>query len=134
MIKLNEKRSELSRSINCFRSGSNCCFRRWQLQRFTSVNNADFSKYQNLATNYAQQGLEVMRTASSIKLGLFCKPGSSVFFRIFRRNILFESNYSLALSPVNSLGVCDPTPNVVDNGKSFFLREVTLTQNRPFGS
>src|ERR1035437_7858281 len=32
----------------------------------TSVQNTDFSKYQNLATNYAQQGLEIVKQQSQL--------------------------------------------------------------------
>jgi hypothetical protein len=32
----------------------------------TSVQNSDFSKYQNLATNYAQQGLEIVKQQSQL--------------------------------------------------------------------
>jgi hypothetical protein len=37
----------------------------------TAVNNADFSKYQNLATQYAQQGVEIVRQQSQTDWNIF---------------------------------------------------------------
>ena len=77
----------------------------------TSVSNSDFSKYQNLATQYAQQGIDIMRSQSesdwtsfTVKAGTFC---------------LSKGTANLG-APVTN---CN-TPNV-DN---FFVREVIITQ------
>lgn len=77
----------------------------------TSVSNSTFSKNQNLATQYAQQGIDILRSQSAsdwtsfaTRSGAFCLNGGT-----------------------NNLGssvVSCTTPNV-DN---FFIREVTITQ------
>jgi hypothetical protein len=86
----------------------------------TAVNNADFSKYQNLATHYAQQGIEVIRQKSqldwiyfSTSSGTFCLNQDSEFF-------------------LPSIGLPLPcNKNINLNGKAFFVRQVVLT---PAGS
>lgn len=77
----------------------------------TSVSNSDFSKNQNLATHYAQQGIDILRNQSEsdwtsflTNAGTFC---------------LAEGVTDLG-PPVTN---CN-TPNI-DN---FFVREVTITQ------
>lgn len=77
----------------------------------TSVSNSTFSKNQNLATQYAQQGIDILRSQSAsdwtsfaTRSGAFCLNGGT--------NNLGQSVTSCSL------------PNV-DN---FFVREVTITQ------
>lgn len=77
----------------------------------TSISNSTFSKNQNLATHYAQQGIDILRGQSSsdwvsfqAKAGVFCLNGGTTDLG----------------SPVTGC----TTPNV-DN---FFVRKVTITQ------
>jgi len=84
----------------------------------TAVNNSDFSKYQNLATHYAQQGIEVIRQKSqldwtyfSTSSGTFCLNQDS---NVFLPSLGFPCNRNISL-----------------NGKAFFVRQVTFA---PAGS
>ncbi len=83
-----------------------------------AINNADFSKYQNLATYYAQQGIEVIRQRAqtdwvyfSTSSGKFClNQDSSVFL------------------PTEGFP-CNMNINV--NGNPFFIREVSFAPTEP---
>jgi len=85
----------------------------------TAVNNADFSKYQNLATQYAQQGMDLLRHKSQVNwtsLNDDAKDGKL---------------YCLAQGDVD-LGGSQPDcsfPNIMDHGKNFFVRKVELIRS-----
>nr|MBI5456078.1 prepilin-type N-terminal cleavage/methylation domain-containing protein [Candidatus Levybacteria bacterium] len=77
----------------------------------TSMSNSTFSKNQNLATHYAQQGIDIVRSQSeSDWIGFLTKGG--VF-------CLGEGATDLG-----SPSVCS-SPNI----NNFFVREITITQN-----
>jgi type II secretory pathway pseudopilin PulG len=44
----------------------------------TAVNNADFSKYQNQASNYAQQGMEILRQQSQADWSSFVSKAGAI--------------------------------------------------------
>jgi hypothetical protein len=82
----------------------------------TSVNSSDYSKYENLATHYAQQGMEILQQQSqsdwakfSSILGTFCLGDDNV------------------LSPGESSCLLDGTAGVKVAG--FFVRRVNLVTN-----
>jgi hypothetical protein len=100
----------------------------------TAVNNSDFSKYQNLATNYAQQGMEIVRQKSqsnwtafygfvgqSPNISTYCLDQGSTTF-ISRptgcgQNINDQNNKPLFVRQVmltQLAYIAHPTPNVVD--------------------
>jgi type II secretory pathway pseudopilin PulG len=89
----------------------------------TSVNDADFSKYQNLATNYAQQGMEIIRQQSQTDWATFSGQAGS---ELNPSKKCLDQN-STTLSAVDLVtGECNQ--NIADqNGKPFFVRSVTLT-------
>ena len=75
----------------------------------TAVNNADFSKYQNLATNYAQQEMEIIRQHSQTDW----------------HNLILAKLGSSKCLDINQTETPLPCSKNIDN---FFGREVTLTQ------
>ena len=82
----------------------------------TSVNNTDFSKNQNLATQYAQQGMELVRNKSE-----FDWPGFSTY----------SGSYCLSQNSTNlvpaGLGC---SLNINDsNSNPFFVRQIDISQN-----
>lgn len=90
----------------------------------TALNNADFSKYQNLATQYAQQGIEIVRQQSqtdwnnfsSNQLGSWC---------------LAQNSINLDSLPTG-MTVCAPNIKLQQtNTNSFFVRQVTIAQTGP---
>lgn len=77
----------------------------------TSISNSDFSKNQNLATHFAQQGIDIMRSQSESDWSSFATRSGTF--------CLSQGNANLGFPVTN----CS-TPNV-DN---FFVREVIITQ------
>lgn len=80
----------------------------------TSVSNSIYSKNQNLATHYAQQGIDIMRQQSESDWLSFLAKGGTF--------CLSKGTNSLG-SPVTACS----TPNI-DN---FFVREIVITQANP---
>lgn len=78
----------------------------------TSVNNSDFSKYQNLATQYAQQGIEILKERSESSWQNFSTLSGTYCL----------SQSSSTLAPALG-GTC--TTNI----NNFFVRKVVITQN-----
>jgi type II secretory pathway pseudopilin PulG len=90
----------------------------------TAVNNADFSKYQNLATQYAQQGLEILKQQSQTDWNAFSSQVGGSPGNLY---CLDQDKTKLDLPP---LGSC--AQNINDqNNKPFFVRDVRLTQTDP---
>jgi type II secretory pathway pseudopilin PulG len=90
----------------------------------TAVNNSDFSKYQNLATQYAQEGIEIVRQQSQTD------------WATFKNYVGNEpTGDTWCLDQGSTAFVSRPTgcgQNINDqNGKPFFVREVMLTQTVP---
>ena len=89
----------------------------------TAVNNSDFSKLQSLATNYAQQGIEIVRQQSQTNWTTFDDLAGAWDN---------PSSYCLAQKTPPSFDkpgvLCDlSAPNIEDqNGKLFFVRVVSL--------
>ena len=82
----------------------------------TSVNNTDFSKNQNLATQYAQQGMELLRHKSEADWALFATLSGDY--------CLDEGKTTL----VNAGFGC--TPNIKNaNSVLYFVRSVNISQN-----
>ncbi|MGH7245713.1 MAG: type IV pilus modification PilV family protein [Candidatus Levyibacteriota bacterium] len=85
----------------------------------SSLNNASYAKNQNLATQYAQQGMELMRDLRDINYASF--------------SALTNTTYCLAkgcsmLS--NTSGDCGPKVNAIcDQNVDIFVREVDVVQN-----
>jgi hypothetical protein len=91
----------------------------------TAVNNSDFSKYQNLATDYAQQGIEVVRQKS--------QADWSGFYTAYVGS--WPSGKSWCLSQdsttLNQMPIITGCLQNISgqNGLPFFVRDVTLTQH-----
>jgi Tfp pilus assembly protein PilV len=82
----------------------------------TSVNNADYSKNQNLATQYAQQGIEILRQLSESNWGVFSA---------------YSGTYCLAqgASLPSAPGATGCGQNINDaNNNPFFVRQVQIVQ------
>ena len=90
----------------------------------SAVNNADFSKYENLATHYAQQGIEILRQQSQSNWSTFsgladsCLGDDNVFVPGTQNCPLFQSDNT------------KPPPNVAN----FFIRQIRLTPDVVVGS
>lgn len=86
----------------------------------TAVNNADFSKYQNQATHYAQQGMEILRQKSQISWSDFVSHAGTVTWCLDQNTTTLRDS-----------GAAPCTKNI-DN---FFVREVEVnlesTSNSP---
>ncbi len=85
----------------------------------TSVNNSDYSKYQNQATNYAQQGIEIMRSQAQSDWANFeakTNPNSKVTYCL-GQNATDLTNFT-GTHCVQNIG---PDPN-----DPFFIREITI--------
>jgi len=84
----------------------------------SALNNVEYSKNQNLATQYAQQGLEIMRHLSDTNWSVFSAKISSTYCLAKDSNLL--SDY---------LNSCAQNVDI-------FAREVDITQSSPtcFGS
>ena len=85
----------------------------------TALNNSDFSKYQNLATQYAQQGMEVVRQQGQTDWSTFAA----------KAGVNSANSYCLdqTIPPkFTSLQGCAKIGD--QNGNPFFLRDVTLLQ------
>lgn len=88
----------------------------------TSINNADFSKYQNLATQYAQEGLEIVRQQSQTNWTTF---SAKTPVRLTQYTYCLDQNTTnLYAPPLGSS--CGKNINLGNN--PFFVREVILTQ------
>lgn len=79
----------------------------------SAVNNSDFSKNQNLATQFAQQGMEVLKQQSQ---------NSWQTFSAFQGGYCLRENSTTLTSSGTGCG---------QNIKSFFVRSVTINQNHP---
>ena len=77
----------------------------------TAVNNSDFSKNQNLATQYAQQGMDILRHKSESDWQSFSAYGGNYCL----------SQDSTALTPQSV-----ECPKNISN---FFVRQITISQN-----
>lgn len=82
----------------------------------TSLNNTQFTKDQNLALGYAQEGIEVMRQKRDSDYGTFRSIASNTY-------CLAKGSTTLAAG-----ATCTTTPNV-DN----YIRTVAVTQNTTCG-
>lgn len=78
----------------------------------TSVNNSDFSKNQNLATQYAQEGIEVLRNLSQ---------SDWANFSTYSGTYCLSKDSSTLTTPSGS--------NCPQNINNFFVRQVVITQN-----
>ncbi len=77
----------------------------------TSVNNSDFSKNQNLATQYAQEGIEILRNLSQSNWNSFSTYSGTY--------CLNQGSTTLTI-PTNV--------NCPQNINSFFVRQISITQ------
>lgn len=78
----------------------------------TSVNNSDFSKNQNLATQYAQEGIEVLRNLSQSNWSSFSTYSGTYCLNKDSTTLTTPSGASCPL-----------------NINSFFVRQVVINQN-----
>jgi type II secretory pathway pseudopilin PulG len=91
----------------------------------TAVNNSDFSKYQNQATQYAQQGIEYLRQLSE-------NDWSSFSSHIADPNGVSCLSDVVPLALVASDNGSCSSPNIRnEKGNKFFVRQVQLT-NVPY--
>jgi len=81
----------------------------------TSVNNSSFSRDQNQATDYATQGIEVLRQQSETNW---------TNFSTYRGTYCFDSNSTL------TSGTCS-SANLGGSANNYFVRQVQITQNSP---
>lgn len=80
----------------------------------SSLNNVEFSRDQNLATQYAQQGIEFMRQVSQSNWTLFSSYAASRY--------CLAQNAS-AITPIN------PATNTCGQNYGNFIREIDIEQN-----
>ena len=99
MIKLNEKGQSLVEALIAL-GVAVIVVSAMAVAAITSVNNADFSKYQNLATNYAQQGLEVMRQQAQSNWAFFASQVPLYSSGSSGETYCLNQTTPLALSPV----------------------------------
>jgi hypothetical protein len=81
----------------------------------TSVNSSDYSKYENLATHYAQQGIQILQQSQS-DWAEFSKS-DNIGSKCLGDNNLLTPGVNCLLSP-------SPTANLA----GFFIRQVSLVQ------
>lgn len=85
----------------------------------TSISNSDFSKYQNLSTQYAQQGLEILKQQSE---------SNWASFALLNGVYCLSQNSTALVSP--GAGSCPP--NIQNSpGNNFFVRQINISQNDP---
>jgi type II secretory pathway pseudopilin PulG len=84
----------------------------------TSVNNADYSKYENQATHYAQQGIEILQQVSQSNWSLF----STTYVGA---NCLGDPKLTTGQFNLTQLAICD-SPKTVNVGTNF-VRETNVT-------
>ena len=82
----------------------------------TSMNNANYAKYQNVAAHYAQEGLDIIRQQSETNWDLFSQKTSGTY-------CLAQDSTDLGTSPV---GDCT-TPNISSNNINFIRKIIILT-------
>jgi len=92
----------------------------------SSVSNSDYSKYQNQATHYAQQGVDVLRQASQSDWAKFIKPPPNGYSGI---GCLSDPDPDTNQFTPTQLANCDlqsaiTKPNVGPN----FIRQFNLTK------
>jgi len=80
-----------------------------------SVNNSDFSKYQNQATQYSQQGIEILKQQSVSAWPTFSGYASGLVYC-----------FPLGTTLINPLGV-SCSPNIGTN--NFFVRSAVITKS-----
>jgi type II secretory pathway pseudopilin PulG len=83
----------------------------------TAVQNTDFSKYQNLATNYAQQGLAIVKQQSLLDWNNTATYGGALPFCL---------NQGATTLPPSSSTSCKDI-----NAGSMFIRQVDITKISP---
>jgi hypothetical protein len=88
----------------------------------TAVSNSDFGKYQNLATQYAQQGMEVVRQQSQTDWSKFAATAGTDSANSYCLDQTIPPKFT-------SLQGCTEIND--QNGHAFFLRDVTLLQTGP---
>lgn len=95
-----------------------------------SVNNSDATKYQNLATTYAQQGLEIMSGQSKSDWTTFHGLGGSVSDGPI--TYCFDQG-KLGISSSDALPTCLANINIDANNPAnmFFKRQVSITKDDP---
>jgi Tfp pilus assembly protein PilV len=79
----------------------------------SAVNNSDFSKNQNLATQFAQQAMELLKQKSSDNWQSFS---------------VFSGTYCLNQDSTTLIAAA---PTCAKNINNFFVRQVTINQNDP---
>ena len=90
----------------------------------TAMNNSDYSKYQNLATHYAEQGIEILRQNSQTSWNTFSglagvNPHHNTY--CFGQDVTDVSHLQAI-----AVGDCD-TPNIKnEKGTEFFVRQFSL--------
>ena len=120
MIKINEKGQSLVEALIAL-GVATIVVSAMAVASITAVNNSDFSKYQNLATDYAQQGIEILRQQSQTNWNAFksqapVSPGSSYCL----------DQGSSTLVPLASRPAGCGKNISGQNGAGFFVRQVML--------
>lgn len=86
----------------------------------TSLNNAEFTKNQNLATQYSREGLEIVRQLAK-------NDWNSFYSTYTNQNYCLSTNNTLTVMSGQNCGV-----NINDsNGHPVFDREININQNSP---
>ncbi len=93
----------------------------------TSLNNAEFVKNQNLATQYAQQGMEIMRFMRNTNYGTFVTLSQHYCLADTCRQIETNPAASDYITCGPNSGVCNP------NVSNTFVREITIYNDTPGG-
>jgi Tfp pilus assembly protein PilV len=91
----------------------------------TSLNNAEFVKNQNLATQYAQQGMEIMRYMRNTNYGTFKNLSQHYCLADTCRQIETDQQKADWTTCGPNASVCNP------NVSNIFVREITVYNDTP---
>jgi type II secretory pathway pseudopilin PulG len=81
----------------------------------TSMNNANYAKYQNVAAHYAQEGLDIVRQQSETNWSLFALKSSGTY-------CLAQDSTDMGTTPVSDCA----TPNISSNNINFIRKIIIL--------
>ncbi len=92
----------------------------------TALSNVQYSKLQNQATQYAQQGMEIIRNMRDTNWANFNTFGTNSPGTNY---CLADSCTTLGGAACSTASVCDTTPNIAISGTNVFIRQVKITKN-----
>lgn len=97
----------------------------------SSVNNSEATKYQNLATTYAQQGLEIISGQSKSDWVTFHALGGTASPYSPKTYCFDQGKLSISASDVRSCTIPNINIDVNNPASKFFIRKVSITKDDP---